>query len=66
MGVRTAELFLTGRLPAILTPVLTAPFTDDPVVPIAVVMGISGTLMLVLGILRLVEWIRRKREEKRK
>lgn len=61
MGVRTAAFFRTEEILTVLSPA-----TDDPVVAIAVVMGISGGLMLVLGILRIAEWIRRKREEKEK
>ena len=61
MGVRTAAFFRTEEILTVLSPA-----TDDPVVAIAVVMGVSGSLMLVLGILRIAEWIRRKREEKQK
>ena len=61
MGVRTTDIFLTEEILAVISPA-----TDDPVVAIAVVMGISGSLMLGLGILRIAEWIRRKREEKEK
>ena len=61
MGVRTAAFFWTEEILAVISPL-----TDDPIVPIAVVMGISGGLMLGLGILRVAEWIRRKREEKEK
>ena len=61
MGVRTTGIFLTEEILAVISPA-----TDDPIVPIAIVMGISGSLMLGLGILRIVEWIRRKREEKYK
>ena len=61
MGVRTTGIFLTEEILAVISPA-----TDDPIVPIAIVMGISGSLMLGLGILRIVEWIRRKREEKNK
>lgn len=61
MGVRTAAFFRTEEILAVISPL-----TDDPIVPIAVVMGVSGSLMLGLGILRVVEWIRRKREEKHK
>ena len=61
MGVRSAAFLRTEEILAVLSPV-----TDDRIVPIAVVMGISGGLMLVLGILRIAEWIRRKREEKEK
>ena len=61
MGVRTAAFFRTEEILTVLSPA-----TDDPVVAIAVVMGVSGSLMLFLGILRIAEWIRRKREEKEK
>ncbi|MBQ3592016.1 MAG: hypothetical protein II979_08735 [Clostridia bacterium] len=61
MGVRTTDIFLTEEILAVISPA-----TDDPVVAIAVVMGISGSLMLGLGTWRIVEWIRRKREEKHK
>ena len=61
MGVRTAAFFRTEEILTVLSPA-----TDDPIVAIAVVMGVSGSLMLGLGILRIVEWIRRKRKEKHK
>ena len=61
MGVRTAAFFRTEEILTVLSP-----GTDDPIVAIAVVMGVSGCLMLGLGILRIVEWVRRKREEKYK
>ena len=59
MGVRTAAFFRTEEILAVISPL-----TDDPIIPIAVVMGISGSLMLGLGILRVVEWIRRRKADK--
>lgn len=59
MGIRTAVFFPVGEILAV-----SAPLTDDPVVPIVVVMGISGALMLVLGTMRVLEWIRKKKAEK--
>ncbi len=44
MGVRTAFVLPTVYPGVLLTAV--APFTDDPLVPIVLVMGISGVLML--------------------
>lgn len=61
MGVNSTAFFRTEEILTVLSPA-----TDDPIVAIAVVMGVSGSLMLGLGILRIVEWIRRKRKEKHK
>ena len=61
MGVSSTAFFRTEEILTVLSPA-----TDDPIVAIAVVMGVSGSLMLGLGILRIVEWIRRKRKEKHK
>ncbi len=56
MGVRIVD---TDFLLTIL-----APATDDPIIAIALVMGVSGVLMLVCGGLGIAARIRRAREEK--
>ncbi|MBQ8641287.1 MAG: hypothetical protein IJ480_03645 [Clostridia bacterium] len=59
MGVSTADIFAA----AALLPTMLSPATDDPIVAIAVVMGISGVLMLVCGGLGIAARIRHSREE---
>lgn len=49
-----------------MIPVSFAPMTDDPIVMILWMMGISGTLMLGCIVLWLIGKIRRKREEDEK
>ena len=53
----TASLFLPG--------LIVSPATDDPVVLIGLVMGISGAVMLVCAGLTLADRIKQARKKKR-